>query len=102
ARLARHRAGYVRPGRGSQDDLECDRSDAEGVPTEGLRASRHPRHHLLACTARPLRGCTGRALCAYRFANAASSGFEISTACFRTNQVTSSLQGGVVSEPVKV
>jgi len=41
-------------------------------------------------------------LFAYFLAKTASSDFEISMGVFSTNQDTSSLQGGVVSEPVKV
>ena len=56
---------------------------------------------MLTRSERPLSGCTGRALFAYLLAKTASSDFEISMGVFSTNQDTSSLQGGVVSEPVK-
>src|SRR5262245_21902448 len=60
----------------------------------------HVHPPVLICL--PLRGCTGRAFSGYNFAKEATSSAETSVGCCRTNHLTPSLQGGVVSEPVNV
>ena len=50
-------------------------------------------------TVRPFSGCTGRAFFAYFAWNAATSGFDTSSSSSITIHCTSSLQGGVVSDP---
>jgi hypothetical protein len=67
-------------------------------------AARHPddENYLLSSTTRSYSGCVGRASCWYNFANFSISSPVTVTGCFSTNQVTFSLQGGVVSGPENV
>ena len=58
--------------------------------------------HLLSNTTRSYSGCVGRASCRYNFVNCSISSAVIATGCFRTNHVTFSLHGGVVSDPENV
>jgi hypothetical protein len=46
--------------------------------------------------------CVGRALFGYNLSNCAISAADAVTGCFNTNQVTFSLQGGVVSDAGKL
>ncbi len=61
-----------------------------------------PMDYLLSSTTRSFSGWVGRASCRYNFANCSISFFVTVTGRFRTNQVTFSLQGGVVSDPENV
>lgn len=58
--------------------------------------------HLPTNTSLPFTACTGRAFILYSFLNAASCAGEIDTGVFITTYRTSSLQGGVVREPMNV
>ena len=64
--------------------------------------ARMPGGYLLSSTTRSYSGCVGRASCRYSFPNCSISAAVTVTGCFSTNQVTSSLQGGVVSDPENV
>ena len=68
----------------------------------GVRRGLQALTHSLSSTVRPFSCCTGRALCLYSCVKRFSWASDNSTGCFSTNQFTSSLQGGVVSEPGKL
>ena len=58
--------------------------------------------HGVARISRPFSGCVGRAFIGYICAKRATSALEMDVGVFSTNQVTFSLHGGVVREPVNV
>ena len=58
--------------------------------------------HGVARISRPFSGCVGRAFIGYICAKRATSALEMDVGVFSTNQVTPSLHGGVVREPVNV
>src|SRR5579864_4372684 len=72
------------------------------IPHASISRLAVPDFYLLSSTTRSYCACVGRALFGYNLSNFAISAADAVTGCFNTNQVTPSLQGGVVSDPGKV
>ena len=74
---------------------------AQGESLKQLIKLEYRSCYLTASTNRLFNGCTGRALLPTTLANCFTCDLDTSTGDFITNHFTPSLQGGVVSEPLK-